>query len=257
MAAIRHLLDRLGLYYPVRYSRGYELLLRRRDPAYFDQLHRDLTFYRAVLGGNDIGLIFDVGANYGDKAWAFTRLARRVVCVEPDPQCLRALAARFRRPAVVTAAAAVGRAEGHATFHRVRPGSAYNSLSDKHVGLNASREVGWEPLSVPVTTLDALIAEHGLPDFVKVDVEGFEVEVFRGLSRPLPAVCFEANLPAFAQETVEVIDRLTALDPAYRFNARSSGGYELLFPAHVGADDLRGFARTGEPGAYDLFAFRP
>ena len=56
---------------------------------------------------------------------------------------------------------------------------------------------GWEgqhwtrAVEVPVTTLDALIARHGAPRFIKIDVEGYEAEVLAGLSRPVPALSFE------------------------------------------------------------------
>jgi len=56
---------------------------------------------------------------------------------------------------------------------------------------------GWEgqnwarSLSVPMTTLDLLIERHGLPCFIKIDVEGFEEEVLQGLSRPIKALSFE------------------------------------------------------------------
>ena len=45
--------------------------------------------------------------------------------------------------------------------------------------------------SIRTTTLDSLIADHGVPAFWKIDVEGLELDVLRGLSRPLAALSFE------------------------------------------------------------------
>jgi hypothetical protein len=46
---------------------------------------------------------------------------------------------------------------------------------------------------VNVATLDSLIDEFGVPDYAKIDVEGFDLEVLRGLSRPIPLLSFEYN----------------------------------------------------------------
>jgi FkbM family methyltransferase len=42
-----------------------------------------------------------------------------------------------------------------------------------------------------MTTLDELIGKHGVPVFIKIDVEGFEEAVLQGLSQPVRALSFE------------------------------------------------------------------
>jgi FkbM family methyltransferase len=143
------------------------------------------------------GLAFDIGAHVGDRVCALRRLGARVVAVEPQPAARRALRLLFRRdPGVTLIPAAVGAAEGRMVLHLNTANPTVSTLS---LGFIAAAEgaPGWEgqvwdrTLEVPVTTLDALIARHGRPDFVKIDVEGHEAEVLAGLSVPVPALSFE------------------------------------------------------------------
>ena len=63
-----------------------------------------------------------------------------------------------------------------------------------------------------ITTLDQLIAQHGLPDFIKVDVEGFELEVVQGLSRPVKLISLEWT-PEMTETLLGCIEHLSGLGP--------------------------------------------
>jgi FkbM family methyltransferase len=161
---------------------------RTRAPA-MDHLYRSL-----VQGGD---LVFDVGAHVGDRVASFRRLGARVVAIEPQPACVKVLRLIYgRRSDVTVEATAIGRDPGIIEM-MVNPNNPTVSTVSRNF-VNAARGApGWEAqnwtrtLRVPVTTLDALIARHGTPAFIKIDVEGFEAEALAGLTQPVKALSFE------------------------------------------------------------------
>ena len=77
-----------------------------------------------------------------------------------------------------------------------------------------SKDFTWRKTQpVALTTLDALIRTYGMPTFCKIDVEGYEETVLRGLSKPIPYVSFEFTRE-FSDATTRCIDRLSAIGNA-------------------------------------------
>jgi FkbM family methyltransferase len=156
---------------------------------------RMVAFYGEFLGPGDVG--FDVGAHVGNRVRAWRRLGARVVAVEPQPDFVRILRLFFGRDRGVTIVPkALGERAGTARLGIATATPTVSSLSTDWMDTVATdrsfAKVRWDrSVEVEVTTLDDLVAAHGEPAFCKIDVEGFEADVLRGLSRPVRALSFE------------------------------------------------------------------
>jgi FkbM family methyltransferase len=142
-------------------------------------------------------LVFDAGAHVGDRVGAFRRLKARVVAIEPQPALVRTLKLLYGRDRdVAIAPVALGVADGTVELKVNIDNPTVSTASADFVDA-ARGAVGWHDqawtgrVTVPMTTLDALIARHGAPAFIKIDVEGFEAEALAGLTQPVAALSFE------------------------------------------------------------------
>jgi FkbM family methyltransferase len=187
--------------------------------------------YRRFLKRGD--LAFDIGAHVGDRISSFRRLGARVVALEPQPgpaRVLRLLHGRDRDVTLIRAAA--GDQEGSVTFYVNTTNPTVSTASSDFVEA-AEGAGGWEgqewdeAITVPCTTLDRLVADHGRPAFIKIDVEGFEDRVLAGLSTPVPALSFEFT--TIARDVAQAcLDRLAQLGP-YRFDMALGESQQLTF----------------------------
>jgi len=175
-------------------------------------------FYAGFLAPGD--LAFDVGAHVGNRTRALLRVGARVVALEPQ-RLFHAFLRRDLPAAVTLLPLAAGAAPGQATLVVSRRHPTVSSLAPGFA--EAMRRapgfarVAWDAAeTVEVTTLDRLIARHGMPRFIKIDVEGAEEAVISGLSRAVPWLAFEL-LPARGAEALACLDRLGALG-RYRYN---------------------------------------
>lgn len=195
------------------------------------------AFYRRFLRPGQVA--FDIGAHVGDRTAAFRRLGATVVAVEPQPDLVRLLRRLFGRDdGVSIVPTLVGSAIGSADLWVNRRNPTISTASQAFIAA-ADGAAGWDQerwddrLACPVTTLDALAEAHGAPDFVKLDIEGFEAEALAGLSRPPPALSFEFTT---IQRDVALacITRLRAL--GYRwFNACLGESMRFAHPRPVDA----------------------
>ena len=219
---------------------------------------RARVFYRQFVAPGD--LCFDIGAHLGDRTAHFAGLGARVVAVEPQPLLHAALRRRFgREPRVTLVAAAVGAAAGRAELAIDPMNPTVATLSSDFIA-RAGRSRGFrrtrwrERIEVAVTTLDALIAAHGVPGFCKIDVEGYEHAVVEGLTHPLPRLSLE-YLPAALDPALIAIARLNQLG-AYRFNRSPGESMRFVASRWLGAAEmvaeLKGLAP--DDGAGDVYA---
>lgn len=148
-------------------------------------------------------LCFDVGAHLGNNTEAFLRIGARVISIEPQQLCIRKLEERFRgSEKVVIVPMGVAEREGVMFLSICETASTISTFSEKWK-TGRFKDYKWESRAqVEMTTLDALINQFGRPAFCKIDVEGFEYEVIKGLSSRIPAISFE-----FAKEFIADAER--------------------------------------------------
>lgn len=198
------------------------------------------VFYKQFISPGD--LVFDVGANMGNRTKVFCKLGARVVAFEPHVYCYGFLKEVFQgERSVRLVNRALGKTEGE-TEMLIAQAHAISSLSPQWI--EAMKRSGrlsghkWEHRQrVEITTLDKMIQEFGIPSFIKIDVEGYEFEVLSGLSTPVDCLSIEFH-PEDIQNTLNCIDRMSSLTAIH---ARLSLGESMKWetPSWVTADKIK------------------
>jgi FkbM family methyltransferase len=219
-------------------------------------MRRNRHLYSGLIAKGD--LVFDVGAHVGTRARVLRACGARVVAFEPQPVFARFL--RWTLPRDITLIeAALGRAESRAQMavSRRHPtvSSLRDTLPDEARAMPGFEHVRWDDRAeVAVTTLDHMIALHGVPDYIKIDVEGFEPEVLAGLGQAVALISFE-YLPALQDVSLRVLDRLEVLGQ-YEFNIVHGENAGFDWPEWQDADHLRAWLAQQHPdsGSGDVYA---
>ncbi len=208
------------------------------------------------------GLCFDIGAHVGNRSLTFQRLGCRVVAVEPQPDFARFLRHLFKhRPGIVLEEVAIaampGEVELYVSAATPTVTTASRSFIDGVAAIPSFRSVEWaDSVRVPALTLDQLIARHGLPDFLKLDIEGLEEAALAGLSRAPGLVSFEF-LAGRVETAKACLDRLEAL-AGWSFNLSRGESLEFEWVGFVDRPRLEAWldAHAGQDFSGDIYARR-
>ena len=199
-------------------------------------VYEELAFIRDhMLSPND--LVFDVGAHHGLHTICMARHAARVVSIEPNPHNVAVLKQNIRLNLLDNVA-----------IRQVAVGASpckIKLLQDSDQGGVVLREAGISPtVDVELLTLDQLAHDHGFPQLLKIDVEGFEAAVLRGAAQVLqtrPKIAIEIHVDwvsRYGSSVPEVVNLL---------NLKSYRAWVLPFNSKLEAWNGKDFSEYPQP----------
>lgn len=205
-------------------------------------------------------LCFDVGANVGNRILPLLDLGAKVVAIEPQESCYTVLQEKFGDK-IELVTEGLGSLEGEKDFY-VSELSVISTFSEEWKDISKETVFGdaeWKEVrKLKMTTLDNLIVKYGVPVFIKIDVEGYEIEVLKGLSTPVRYLSFEYMTvnPVLLNKALECVKRLIEVDKNVVFNYAIGESMKLEFSEWMDGDSMckylmtQDFKKTGFGDVY-------
>ncbi|HQR04679.1 MAG: FkbM family methyltransferase [Proteobacteria bacterium] len=187
--------------------------------------------------------VLDIGANVGNVACAFAALGADVYAFEPQPNIYATLK-RDVPGNVQVENLAVGAANDEISFYLDMRDGMQGVASSMMVLDDLKQANKIKEIRVRCVRLDDYVLAHGLrPDFIKIDVEGCEPDVFEGGIETIrsfrPVMFFEfweCHLPRY-ERWFEILSELYTLiripgrqevREFYRLNQNPNGNIDIL-----------------------------
>ncbi len=184
-------------------------------------LHK--KFYSKFINKNDV--CFDIGANKGRKSKLLLSLGAKVIAFEPQSSCSKFLNDidnnNFNYLPI-----AVGPKDEIKSLN-IANHIEVATFSNEFIDYFKNDSLEWNNVEeVEVKKLDTLIKEYGIPDFCKIDVEGYELDILSNLTYEVPLIEFEFT-GGFISNTIKIIDLLNKSNTYYNFNLNENPKFEL------------------------------
>ena len=211
-----------------------------------EEIPRRKMFYSQFVREND--LCFDVGANSGNRVLPLLAIKARVVAVEPQEFCQKILKLKFKDKIEIVPKG-LGEKEEVREFY-ISDSSYLSSFSTNwidSVKKNRFKENNWNTVrKVQMTTLDKLIQAYGVPAFIKIDVEGYELEVLKGLTTAIDMISFEYTTPELTANVINCIERIRTINPAIECNFSVGENMHFALNEFIDADKMLHFVNSRE-----------
>lgn len=201
------------------------------------QERKELAFYSQFVERGD--LCFDIGANIGGRTNIFLKLGANVVAVEPQELACRKINKLYgNNKNLIIVNKGLASEKGFLELSVCADCSVLSTMSEKwkKEGIFSKEYEQVRVERVLVDTLDNLIAEYGLPKFCKIDVEGFELDVLKGLSKQIPYISFEFT-KKLLEDAEKCVNYLISIGRC-RFNFSPAESGKMFFKDWVSAKEL-------------------
>ena len=139
-------------------------------------------------------MIFDVGANYGTFTEAAIKAGHKVIAIEPAPRVFSRLVSSYiYSPNVVPLKMAVSDTNNDLVEFYEADEDGLSSLNKEWLTSETMPYSGkpFRTIKATTITIDSLVELYGRPDLIKIDVEGAEWSVFRGMTKHQGTITFE------------------------------------------------------------------
>lgn len=237
-----------------RYSNLHFFILRFRNPTYLKYLKNELDFYKTFLLKNK--LIFDLGANIGDKSHIFLKFTDKIILYEPEEDLYERLKFRFRKNnKIILNNLLITDQVGDVVLNSIVGNEAYSSIVENYYeNFNHLKESSVVKKIKKSSTLNFEINKYGIPYYIKIDCEGAENLILKNLKYDIEIISFEANLPFFLNQTTEIINYLkNNFNRCY--NIRKEGEFNFFFKNHINSEEiLENLTSLQQP--IEIFSFK-
>jgi FkbM family methyltransferase len=172
-----------------------------------------MKIFNNIISQED--LVFDVGSNIGDKSEIFLNLGANVVGFEPQHECYFYANSRFQNnPKYKGENLAIDTKQGVSVMY-IASYHSISSMSQKFIEESKKERFqgyNWDnQREIQTNTLDNMIEKYGTPVFIKIDIEGYELNALKGLTKPISIISVEFN-PELCENTIECIEYIDSLN---------------------------------------------